>query len=60
MFQNEKDKQKIMKSLSVGQSDEIEDEYYSNIELLKNKFEKYGKTVNVFQIDELNFVVEVA
>lgn len=60
MFQNEKQKQKIIKNLTKKQIDEIEDEYYSNIELLQNEFGKYDKTVNVFQIDKFNFVVEVA
>ena len=60
MFQNEKEKQKIMSGLTSEQIDEIQDEYYSNIELLENEFRKYGRTVSVFQIDELNFVVEVA
>jgi DNA-binding transcriptional MerR regulator/predicted SAM-dependent methyltransferase len=60
MFQNEKQKEEIIKNLTKEQIDEIEDEYYSNIELLQNEFSKYGKTVNVFKIDEFNFVVEVA
>ena len=60
MFLNEKQKQKVMEGLAKGQIDEIEDEYYSNIELLKSEFGKYGKTINVLKIDELNFVVEVA
>ncbi|MBU3129098.1 MerR family transcriptional regulator [Clostridium tagluense] len=60
MFENEKQKHKIMKNLTRKQIDEIEDEYYSNIELLQNEFRKYGKTVNMFQIDEFNIVVEVA
>ncbi|GCD09301.1 MerR family transcriptional regulator [Clostridium tagluense] len=60
MFENEKQKHKIMKNLTRKQIDEIEDEYYSNIELLQNEFGKYGKTVNIFQIDEFNIVVEVA
>ncbi|MBU3146053.1 methyltransferase domain-containing protein [Clostridium sp. CF012] len=60
MFLNEKQKQKIMGTLTKGQVDEIEDEYYSNIELLKSEFGEYGKTINVLKIDELNFVVEVA
>jgi len=60
MFQDEKEKQKIMSGLTSEQIDEIEDEYYSNIELLQTEFRKHGRTVSVFQIDELNFVVEVA
>jgi ubiquinone/menaquinone biosynthesis C-methylase UbiE len=60
MFQNEKQKQKIMKNLTSKQIEKIEDEYYSNIELLQTEFKKYGKTVNVVQIDEFNFVIEVA
>jgi ubiquinone/menaquinone biosynthesis C-methylase UbiE len=60
MFQSEKEKQKIIKNLTKKQIEEIEDEYYSNIELLQTEFKKYGKTVNVVQIDELNFVIEVA
>ena len=60
MFQNEKQKQKIMKNLTSKQIEEIVDEYYSNIELLQTEFKKYGKTVNAVQIDEFNYVVEVA
>lgn len=59
MYQSEKEKQEIMINLTRKQIDEIEDEYYSNIELLQSEFRKYGKSVNVFQIDEFNFIVDV-
>lgn len=59
MFENEKEKQKIINTLNKEQIEEIEDEFYSNIDFLKNEFLKYNKTLTSLKIDELNFIVEI-
>jgi len=59
MFKSEEDRKNIYKNLSKEQIAEIEDEYYSNIELLKKEFNKYNKIVNDYRIDTLVFVVDV-
>ncbi|CAH2214915.1 MerR family transcriptional regulator [Tepidibacter aestuarii] len=59
MFENELSKNEIFKTLSRDQVNEIEDEYYSNIEFLKIEFEKYNKYINYTKIDKLNYIVEV-
>lgn len=38
MFKDETDKQKVMKKLSTKQIEEINQEYYSNIDFLINEF----------------------
>lgn len=59
MFKNEEDRKKIYNNLSREEISEIEDEYYSNIELLKKEFAKYHKKVNEYPIDRLVSVVEI-
>lgn len=58
MFENELSKSNILKTLSKQQINEIEDEYYSNIEFLKSEFKKYNKSIGYTKIDEFNYIVE--
>ncbi|WP_432406346.1 methyltransferase domain-containing protein [Wukongibacter sp. M2B1] len=59
MFRNEMTKKEIYRNFSKEQISEIEDEYYSNIELLKKEFAKYNKELYSYNIDKLVFVVEI-
>lgn len=59
MFESEQSKVEICRNLSNEQITEIEDEYYSYIDLLKKEFGKYNKVVNAYKIDTLIFVIEV-
>lgn len=58
MFENEAEKEKIISGLTDEEIEEIEDEYYSNIESLRNEFEKYNKKLQVTKMDALLFIVE--
>lgn len=60
MFENDESKEIILKDLSNTQKDEIEDEYYSNIEFLKKEFNSYDKTLEYEKIDMLNYIVSVS
>lgn len=59
MFESKTKEKKVKETMSSQQIEEIEDEYYSNIEMLSLEFEKYGMRVDVMQIDQLNFILEV-
>lgn len=59
MFQNQEEKEKIMSGLTNEEIEEIEDEYYSNIESLREEFNKYNKKLQITKMDELVFIVEV-
>ncbi|MTI71348.1 MAG: methyltransferase domain-containing protein [Firmicutes bacterium] len=59
MFEDDKEKEKIMKSLSKEEIYEIEDEYYSNIKFLEREFKSYGKKLEKVRIDKFNFIIEV-
>ncbi|WP_459195850.1 MerR family transcriptional regulator [Wukongibacter baidiensis] len=59
MFKSEEDKKEIYKNLSKGQISEIEDEYYSNIKILKDECTKYNKDLCAYKIDTLVFVIEI-
>lgn len=59
MFESEEKRENMMKTLTKGQVEEIEDEYYSNINFLKDEFRKYNKELQVTKIDELVFIVEI-
>lgn len=58
MFESRKEKENMLKALSEEQIEEIEDEYYSNIDFLKEEFKKYNKELKVTRIDELVFIVD--
>lgn len=57
MFESEAEKQNMMKTLTEDQIEEIEDEYYSNIDFLRDEFNKYNLGLKVTRIDELVFIV---
>lgn len=59
MFESQGEKERIMNKLTKEEIEEIEDEYYSNIESLKYEFEKHNKELGVTRMDELVFIVEV-
>lgn len=59
MFENQEEKDKIISRLTQEEIEEIEDEYYSNIESLRGEFKKYNKELEVTRMDELVFIVEV-
>ncbi len=58
MFESQKDKEEIMETLTKGEIEEIEDEYYSNIDFLREQFKVHGKKLEVTRIDKLVFIVE--
>ncbi|WP_346887049.1 methyltransferase domain-containing protein [Clostridium sp. UBA1056] len=60
MFKNKAEKANILKSLSKEQVEEIEDEYYSNIDFLKKEFERYNKNLSYEKIDMLNYIIQVS
>ncbi|WBW97800.1 MerR family transcriptional regulator [Oceanirhabdus sp. W0125-5] len=59
MFKDEESRREIFDRYTKEQIEEIEDEYYSDISVLREEFIKYGKTVDVQRIDELIYVVHV-
>lgn len=59
MFESEIEKQNVIKTFTKDQIEEIEDEYYSNIDFLKVEFKKYNKELKVTKIDELVYIVAV-
>ena len=58
MFESEKEKQKKISTATEGEIEEIEDEYFANVDELKEEFEKQGKKVEITRIDELIFILE--
>lgn len=59
MFKNQSSKNELMKTLTEEQICTIEDEYYSDIEMIEEEFLKYDSKINVTKIDRFNFIVEV-
>lgn len=59
MFKDETDKQKVMKKLSAKQIEEINQEYYSNIDFLTNEFEKLNGKLEYTKIDDINYIIEI-
>ncbi|MFT9493517.1 MerR family transcriptional regulator [Anaerosolibacter sp.] len=59
MFENQRIREEIYKTLSKDQINEIEDEYYSNIESLNNVFKSYGMCLEFLRVDLLNYVITV-
>ena len=57
MFESKITKENMMKDFTKDQIEEIEDEYYSNIDFLKDEFIKYNKKIQVTKIDELLCIV---
>lgn len=59
MFESEEEKEKRIKVSTKEEIEEIEDEYFAYIDLLKKEFREYNKRVEVTRIDELIFIIEV-
>ena len=59
MFEKSVEKEKLLSKFTNEEIQEIEDEYYSNIEDLQTEFKKYGKRLVKYKIDKLNFVVSI-
>lgn len=57
MFENQASRRDILSSASEVQRIEIEDEYYSDIQMLDAEFKKHGKKLKVKKIDYLMYVV---
>lgn len=59
MFENNVKKEKLLNGFTSEQIEEVEDEYFSDIEILEAEFNKYNKVLNKYKIDELNFVISI-
>ena len=59
MFESKEAEEQIFKTLSQKQIDEIKDEYYSYIELLRMEFKKYNKKLEYHRIDQLNYIIKI-
>lgn len=59
MFKDKKDKEKILQMLTKEQIEEVADEYYSEIDFLKEEFEKHNKRLKYERIDRFNYIIEV-
>ena len=60
MFKDDKDRKDIMSKLSPKQIEEIEDEYYSNIDFLTNESKKLNKKLKYVKIDYINYIIEIS
>lgn len=59
MFGSRDEKTKIMDTLTEDEIDEIEDEYYSFVDELKNEFNKYNKKLSSTKMNEWVYIVEI-
>lgn len=59
MFKDDKDRKDIMSKLSAKQIEEIEDEYYSNIDFLTNELKKLNKKLKYVKIDYINYIIQI-
>ncbi len=59
MFLNEEDKKCIMETLTKDEKEEVEDEYYSNIEILRKEFKQYKMELKYRKIDRFNYAVTI-
>ncbi len=59
MFKDVDDKKSVLKSLTKGQIEEVEDEYYSNIDFLKREFRKFDKNLSYERIDMFNYIIKI-
>lgn len=60
MFENEEQKQQMMSQLTEKQKAEIEDEYYTNIDVLKQVIEDYNMKLSFTPIDHINYIVRIS
>ncbi|GKU25164.1 MerR family transcriptional regulator [Clostridium folliculivorans] len=59
MFESKASEEEILKVLPQSLVEEIKDEYYSYIDLLKAAFEKYNKKFEHYRVDKLNYIIVV-
>ncbi len=59
MFMNKVEEANVLNSLLKEQAEEIEDEYYSNIDFLEKEFKIYNKSLTYNRIDMFNYVVQI-
>lgn len=59
MFESKEAEEQIFKTLSQKQIDEIKDEYYSYIDLLRMEFNKYNKKLEHHRVDQLNHIIKI-
>lgn len=59
MFEGKEQKADMLKTLSKEEIEEVEDEYYSYIDLLKCEFQRYNKNMNYKKVDRFNYIIEV-
>lgn len=59
MFESKTAEEKILKNLSQNQIDEINDEYYSYIDLLSEQFKRYNKNLQYSKIDKFNYIIKI-
>ncbi|MBU5227887.1 methyltransferase domain-containing protein [Clostridium senegalense] len=59
MFKDVDDKRYVLKSLTKEQIEEVEDEYYTNIDFLKKEFRKFDKNLSYERIDTFNYIVKI-
>lgn len=59
MFQNNDDRNNILRKLSKAQLAEVESEYYSNIDVLEEEFKKYNKKLIYKKIDRFNYIIVI-
>lgn len=60
MFKDDKDRKDIISKLSAKQIEEIEDEYYSNIDFLINELKKLNKKLEYVKIDYINYIIQIS
>ena len=59
MFESNIDKENLFKKLTDKQIEEINDEYYSYIDILKREFKEFNKELKYARIDNFIYVVEI-
>ena len=59
MFESNRDKENLFEKLTNEQIEEINDEYYSYIDILKSEFQKFNKELKYTRMDNLIYVVEI-
>lgn len=60
MFKDKNDKSKILESLSKDEIEEVQDEYYSNIDFLETEFKKVNKVLKYTQVDKFNYIILIS
>lgn len=59
MFESDRERTRLMSLMTENEIEEVNDEYYSNIEHLKTTVESFGCTLKSTQVDKICWVVEI-